>query len=203
MKIKVFLPDGAVEVDNVNVLISMVKSGVIQETTTIEANGKQAEAREVRELKPVFAEKETEKAKTSDVAKQNATGVSQAQIGLKNVQHLISVYESRRNQASVFSAIALVLISLYAAASALFAISFLGTTVDIHTKAQNSNNYITIFELQHATLHDFNSFTFITAVALWISVFLLRTIAVAVIDQNIDSYRRQEAVLAEKIRNAN
>lgn len=59
MKIEIFTKTGKIEVDNVNTLISLVESGVVEKTTIIEAGGKKAEAQKFRELKGVFEKLET------------------------------------------------------------------------------------------------------------------------------------------------
>lgn len=59
MKIEIFTKTGKIEVDNVNTLISLVESGVVEKTTIIEAGGKKAEAQKFRELKKVFEKLET------------------------------------------------------------------------------------------------------------------------------------------------
>ncbi len=64
MKIEIFAKTGKIEVDNVNALISLVESGVVEKTTIIEAGGKKAEAQKFRELKEVF-EKTNPKAPSS------------------------------------------------------------------------------------------------------------------------------------------
>lgn len=66
MKIEIFTKTGKIEVDNVNALISLVESGVVEKTTIIEAGGKKAEAQKFRELKEVFEKTETNAAPSAE-----------------------------------------------------------------------------------------------------------------------------------------
>ncbi|MBP3530520.1 MAG: hypothetical protein J6K25_15820 [Thermoguttaceae bacterium] len=59
MKIEIFAKTGKIEVDNVNALIALVESSIVEKTTIIEAGGKKAEAQKFRELKEVFEKLET------------------------------------------------------------------------------------------------------------------------------------------------
>lgn len=59
MKIEIFAKTGKIEVDNLNALIALVESGVVEKTTIIKAGQKQAEAQKFRELREIFDKTDT------------------------------------------------------------------------------------------------------------------------------------------------
>lgn len=192
MKIKVFLPDGAVEVDNVNILISMVKSGVVQPDTIIEAKSRKAKASDVAELKAAFEEKGKKTNQEKDGQDKNAN----ARRLLSEAQKQISLIKSARATFGWCWLLALIWLLLYTARLFLIVV-FEILEYDSHTGGD-----LSLGQLAYIGNHDFNTFSltvaFLAILALWTS---RRLVVVWLGKMELDC-RAQEAGLADELRNA-
>ncbi len=82
MKIAILAPTGKIEVDDLNALIELVRRGVVEKTTIVEAKGRRVPAADIHELKPVFEKLETEK----QTKKENSTPKNEISESLKSCQ---------------------------------------------------------------------------------------------------------------------
>lgn len=193
MKIKVFLPNGATEIDNINVLISMVKSGVIQSDTVIEAKGRRVVAADIQEIKPVL--EELEQAKKKEKAESPEANALRNDIA--DCQKRLAYATAARATIRQFPIAALVIIFLYAFPLACVVLDEMVKLSDVSTSLNRLEAPLVGLLKMGYYANKFSVFvSLLSAIFIWVA----RKFAVVCIDKTIFEYQEKEKELAKRLR---
>lgn len=192
MKIKIFLPDGAVEVDNVNVLISMVKSGVMQPDTVIEAKGRRVDAAEIQELKPVFKELEQFKKKEKNESSEANELRNHIAACQKRLDYAIAARASIRQS----SIAALIVVFFYAFPLVCVVLDEMVKLSETSSENRFEATFLWLFKMGYYE-KKFSAFiAILSAFFIWVA----RKFAVVYVDKVVFEYQEKEKALSKSLR---